>query len=92
VSGQGGACLAECGALQPADFTIREDGVVRLNPELARRVAPVDRQSLKGQSGLLPFVGEPETELGHGLFVRRGEIAMTDLWTWGRILFWLAGR
>jgi CRISP-associated protein Cas1 len=26
-------------ALHPADFTIRADGVVRLNPELARRVA-----------------------------------------------------
>ena len=26
-------------ALHPADFTIREDGVVRLNPEFARRVA-----------------------------------------------------
>ena len=26
-------------ALHPADFTIREDGVVRLNPELGRRVA-----------------------------------------------------
>jgi CRISPR-associated protein Cas1 len=26
-------------ALHPADFTIREDGAVRLNPELARRVA-----------------------------------------------------
>ena len=26
-------------ALHPADFTIREDGVVTLNPELARRVA-----------------------------------------------------
>jgi CRISP-associated protein Cas1 len=26
-------------ALHPADFTIRNDGVVRLNPELARRVA-----------------------------------------------------
>ena len=26
-------------ALHPADFTIREDGVVRLNPELARRAA-----------------------------------------------------
>jgi CRISP-associated protein Cas1 len=26
-------------ALHPADFTIREDGVVRLNPQLARRVA-----------------------------------------------------
>jgi CRISP-associated protein Cas1 len=26
-------------ALHQADFTIREDGVVRLNPELARRVA-----------------------------------------------------
>jgi len=26
-------------ALHPADFTIREDGVVRLYPELARRVA-----------------------------------------------------
>jgi CRISPR-associated protein Cas1 len=27
------------GALHPADFTIRQDGVVRLNPELARKVA-----------------------------------------------------
>jgi len=26
-------------ALHPADFTIRKDGVVRLNPELARQVA-----------------------------------------------------
>jgi CRISP-associated protein Cas1 len=26
-------------ALHPADFTIRADGVVRLNPELARTVA-----------------------------------------------------
>ena len=26
-------------ALHPADFTIREDGVVRLNPEMVRRVA-----------------------------------------------------
>src|SRR5271166_2905551 len=26
-------------ALHPADFTIREDGVARLNPELARQVA-----------------------------------------------------
>jgi CRISP-associated protein Cas1 len=25
--------------LHPADFTMREDGVVRINPELARRVA-----------------------------------------------------
>jgi len=25
-------------ALHPADFTIQEDGVVRVNPELARRV------------------------------------------------------
>ena len=28
-------------ALHPADFTIREDGVVTLNPELARQVAGV---------------------------------------------------
>jgi hypothetical protein len=26
-------------ALNPADFTIREDSVARLNPELARRMA-----------------------------------------------------
>jgi hypothetical protein len=26
-------------ALHPVDFTIRDDGVVRLNPELARQVA-----------------------------------------------------
>jgi hypothetical protein len=25
--------------LHPADFTLREDGVVRLNPELAKQVA-----------------------------------------------------
>jgi len=35
-------------ALHPADFTIREDGVVRLNPELARRVvAPVSQQTTR---------------------------------------------
>jgi CRISP-associated protein Cas1 len=28
-------------ALHPADFTIRQDGVARLNPELARRVAGI---------------------------------------------------
>jgi hypothetical protein len=28
-------------ALHPADFTIRQDGVVRLNPGLARRVVQV---------------------------------------------------
>jgi CRISPR/Cas system-associated endonuclease Cas1 len=28
-------------AFHPADFTIREDGVVRLNPELARRVVAI---------------------------------------------------
>jgi CRISPR-associated protein Cas1 len=28
-------------ALHPADFTIREDGVVRLNPELAKHVATI---------------------------------------------------
>ena len=28
-------------ALHPADFTIREDGVVRLNPELAQHVARI---------------------------------------------------
>ena len=31
--------LLKSEALHPGDFTIREDGVVRLNPELARRVA-----------------------------------------------------
>jgi CRISPR-associated protein Cas1 len=29
--------------LHPADFTIREDGVVRLNPELARQVVGIGR-------------------------------------------------
>jgi CRISP-associated protein Cas1 len=28
-------------ALHPADFTIREDGVVRLNPELAKQIAVI---------------------------------------------------
>jgi CRISPR/Cas system-associated endonuclease Cas1 len=37
-------------ALHPADFTIRDDGVVRLNPELARRVADV-AGSLKCERG-----------------------------------------
>jgi hypothetical protein len=32
-------------ALHPADFTIREDGVVRLNPELAMRVVKATYQA-----------------------------------------------
>jgi hypothetical protein len=39
--GPGCPIVPETEALHPADFTIREDGVVRLNPELARRVAKV---------------------------------------------------
>jgi hypothetical protein len=35
-------------ALHPADLTIREDGVVRLNPEFARRVADVAMQPTIG--------------------------------------------
>jgi CRISPR-associated protein Cas1 len=31
--------LLKSEALHPADFTIREDGVVRLNPELTRQIA-----------------------------------------------------
>jgi len=31
-------------ALHPADFTIREDGVVRLNPELAREAVSLTRK------------------------------------------------
>jgi CRISP-associated protein Cas1 len=31
--------LLKSEALHPADFTIRENGVVRLSPELARRLA-----------------------------------------------------
>jgi CRISP-associated protein Cas1 len=34
-------------ALHPADFTIREDGVVRLNPELAKQVALVSAAAHK---------------------------------------------
>jgi CRISPR-associated protein Cas1 len=34
-------------ALHPADFTIREDGVVRLQPELARHIAKLTMQSKK---------------------------------------------
>lgn len=34
-------------ALHPTDFTIRQDGVVRLNPEMAKRVARLaTRESL----------------------------------------------
>jgi CRISPR-associated protein Cas1 len=35
-------------ALHPADFTIREDGVVRLNPELARHVARIAEVQHRG--------------------------------------------
>lgn len=39
----GGSCsFLKSEALHPADFTIREDGVVRLNPELVRRVAAIE--------------------------------------------------
>jgi hypothetical protein len=34
-------------ALHPVDFTIRQDGVVRLNPELARRVAGLANNGVK---------------------------------------------
>jgi CRISPR-associated endonuclease Cas1 len=37
-------------ALHPADFTIREDGVVRLNPEFARRVAELLSPGSDGHS------------------------------------------
>jgi CRISPR-associated protein Cas1 len=40
--------LLKSEALHPADFTIREDGVVRLNPELARRVAGLLAWSMGG--------------------------------------------
>jgi CRISP-associated protein Cas1 len=33
-------------ALHPAAFTIREDGVVRLNPELARQIASIAMKKL----------------------------------------------
>jgi hypothetical protein len=33
-------------ALHPADFTIKDDGVVRLNPEVARRVARLTMTSV----------------------------------------------
>jgi hypothetical protein len=36
-------------ALHPADFTIREDGVVRLNPELARQVAQTTAMDQAGR-------------------------------------------
>jgi hypothetical protein len=41
AEGKSGGVLAflKSEALHPADFTIREDGVVRLNPELGKRVA-----------------------------------------------------
>jgi CRISP-associated protein Cas1 len=35
-------------ALHPADFTIREDGVVRLNPELAKRVTGLTTIGVRG--------------------------------------------
>ena len=48
-------------ALHPADFTIREDGVVRLNPELARRVVAItgcsEQHGMRAPVPLLPEVG-----------------------------------
>jgi hypothetical protein len=38
-------------ALHPADFTIREDGVVRLNPVLARRIVGIMPGELHGPIG-----------------------------------------
>jgi CRISP-associated protein Cas1 len=50
-------------SLHPADFTIREDGVVRLNPELARRVAELAGMRIfKGSTdddGLFPTHDSP---------------------------------
>ena len=46
-------------ALHPADFTIRADGVVRLNPELARRIAAICCKNLltpRGVQKLSTFV------------------------------------
>jgi CRISPR/Cas system-associated endonuclease Cas1 len=58
-------------ALHPADFTLREDGVARLNPELARRVArlvrppAVDQQaSLCGKRSMSVF--NPRIRFGLG--------------------------
>ena len=48
-------------ALHPADFTIRGDGVVRLNPELARRVVATtgcsEQHGMRAPVPLLPEVG-----------------------------------
>jgi hypothetical protein len=48
-------------ALHPADFTIREDGVVRLNQELARRVSRTavakDEPVAPGPTSPLPCTG-----------------------------------
>jgi CRISPR-associated endonuclease Cas1 len=37
---------------QPADFTIREDGICRLNPQMAKRVALLALNSLAGKNAL----------------------------------------
>jgi CRISPR-associated protein Cas1 len=37
-------------ALHPADFAIREDGIVRLNPELTRQVAAMCSVSLVSEA------------------------------------------
>jgi CRISP-associated protein Cas1 len=46
-------------ALHTADFTIRADGVVMLNPESARRVAQVATKPYAAQA---EFVRRPHTE------------------------------
>jgi len=38
--------------LHSADFTIREDGVVRLNPELARQIAAIAMKNLSGEKAV----------------------------------------
>jgi hypothetical protein len=40
-------------ALHPADFTTREDGVARLNPELARQAAAIAKAHMEKHAGQL---------------------------------------
>ena len=57
-------------ALHPADFTIREDGVVRLNPELARRVSGLAARGALAQAAFV--AASKQAQPGRRWKTRRG--------------------
>jgi CRISPR/Cas system-associated endonuclease Cas1 len=47
--------------LHPVDFVLREDGVCRLNPEMARVVAAAIHEALKREAMALPMLGNRQS-------------------------------